>query len=199
MNPLRKTPKYRAIVIGCSSGGVEALNQIFSSLGENFPLPIITVIHLSAKFNFIDRGFWSPNGMAVKEAEEKEPILPKNIYFAPPNYHLLIEDNETFSLSVEGLVHFARPSIEVTFLSAAEVYRESLIGILLTGANDDGAEGLQKIKLLGGLTIVQNPDTAKARTMPESALRLFEPDHIFELTEISQFLNALPPPTLGVS
>ena len=177
----RKNKKFRALVIGASAGGVEALNHIFSSLPPNFYLPIVAVLHLSPSSKFIPSAFHVPVGLVVKEAEEKEHLTAGTIYFAPPNYHLLVESDETLGLSNEELVHFARPSIDVTFLSISDVFQEELIGVILTGANDDGAEGLKVIKERGGLTIVQDPSTARAKLMPQSALDLMKPDFVDRL------------------
>src|SRR5690606_35205527 len=109
--------------------------------------------------------------LRVKEADEKEKIKPGCVYIAPPNYHLLIEKNETFSLSIDEKVNYARPSIDVLFDSAAYVYYDQLIGVVMTGANHDGAMGLKKIKENGGMTIVQDPETAISRFMPEAAIQ----------------------------
>jgi two-component system chemotaxis response regulator CheB len=182
---------YSAIIIGVSAGGVEALNELFPQLPKNFPLPILVVLHLNPTGAFIPNAFYPPPGMTLREAEEKEAILPGVVYFAPPNYHLLVEDDETFSLSVEAPVCYARPSIDVTFMSAAEVYRKRLIGIVLTGANEDGANGLKRIKDLGGLTIAQDPKEAKTPTMPEAAIKIAAPHHVFNLKEIALFLTGL--------
>jgi two-component system chemotaxis response regulator CheB len=127
----------------------------------------------------------------VKEAEEKETAVPGTVYVAPANYHLLLEDDRTFSLTLESRVRFARPSIDVLFESAADVYGSRLIGIILTGANDDGSRGLAAIKKRGGLAVVQDPTGAEVDTMPRAALRAAEVDFVLPLVAIGPFLANL--------
>jgi two-component system, chemotaxis family, protein-glutamate methylesterase/glutaminase len=183
---------YKAIVIGTSYGGLEALKLIFPRFEKGFPLPVIVVLHIGDHNNdvFI-RHLNDDCNLVVKEAESNEPILPGHIYFAPPNYHLLIEDNNTFSLSTGEKVNFSRPSIDLLFESAAWVYRKSLIGVVLTGANYDGANGLKTIKDLGGKTIVQNPCSAISPFMPKAALKTAMPEIRLELEEIADKLIEL--------
>jgi two-component system chemotaxis response regulator CheB len=177
---------YKAIVIGTSYGGLEALKLILPKLDEKFPLPIIVVLHIGDHSNDTFIGHLnSVCTMEVKEAECNEPIRPGVIYFAPPNYHLQIEDNFTFSLSTAAKVNYSRPSIDVLFESAAWVYAKSLIGVILTGANSDGAYGLKIIKDSGGTTIVQNPCTALSPAMPRAALKMCNPDIRLKLEDIS--------------
>lgn len=183
---------YGAIVIGVSSGGLNALMNILPSLPENYSIPIVIVQHVSPRSD----GYWieSMNRICrlnVKEADEKEKIERGNIYMASANYHLLVEKDKTFSLSTEAKVNFARPSIDVLFESAAEAYGEELIGLILTGSNSDGALGLRKIKEEGGLTIVQDPETAESPSMPAYAISTTSVDHIFSLEEIANFLKTL--------
>lgn len=128
----------------------------------------------------------------MKEADEKEEIENGVVYFAPPNYHLLIERDHTFSLSADRRVNFARPSVDVLFESAANAYGSELIGVILTGANNDGARGLKKIKDMGGLTIVQDPASAEARYMPEAAIEEVQTvDYILPLEKIKTILIKL--------
>ena len=183
---------HKAIVIGASAGGLSALKTILTSLDENFKLPILIVQHISPHSdNYITIHLDSLSKLHVKEADEKEKIQGGVVYFSPPNFHMLIEDDQTISFSVEDKVSYARPSIDVLFESAAYVYGNKLIGIILTGANNDGSKGLLRIKEFGGLTIVQDPETAEVSTMPESAIKLFQPDHILSLQNIAHFLNKL--------
>ena len=184
--------RYEAVVIGASSGGWDALTEIFQALPEDFPLPIIVAQHLhpSQDVYFFTR-MNDISVLPVKDADEKEPVKPGSIYFAPPNYHLLIEKDRTFSLSVDNLVNFSRPAIDVLFESAAEVYHDKLIGIVLTGGNQDGAKGLKTIKENGGLAIVQDPANAQTDIMPQAALNAVEADHIMSLPEIGRFLAGL--------
>lgn len=181
-----------AIVIGGSAGALEAIRTILPELLPGFALPIALVLHLLPT---------RPSGLAsilarqcslrVKEAEDKEPIAPGTLYLASPNYHLLIERRRCFSLSTDEPVHFSRPSIDVLFETAADAYGPGLVGLLLSGANDDGARGLARIKAAGGTTVVQSPDTAVVRTMPEAALRLTAADHILPLPDIGALLSSL--------
>lgn len=176
---------YNAIVIGTSYGGLEALKFILPKLEQGFPLPVIIVLHIGDHSN--DAFISLMNGscaLEVKEAESNEPIRAGVIYFAPPNYHLLIEDDFTFSLSTDERINFSRPSIDVLFESAAWVYNKSLMGIILTGANSDGAIGLKTIKNLGGLTIVQNPCTSLSPAMPRAAIKTCKPDLRLKLEDI---------------
>jgi two-component system chemotaxis response regulator CheB len=129
--------------------------------------------------------------LPVKEAEDKEPLAPSTVYVAPPNYHLLLETQGYFSLSVDDPVLFSRPAIDVLFESAADAFGRSLLGLLLTGASEDGARGLCRIQQAGGLTLVQAPSTAAVRIMPEAALRLSAPSHVLPLNEIGPFLARL--------
>lgn len=180
--------QYEAIVIGVSAGGFEALSKLFSSLPESLFFSIIVVqhVHHTADDFFVEH-MNSQSKLLVKEAEEKETILPQTIYIAPAGYHLLIEEDKTFSLSVDSPVNYARPSVDVLFESAADVYRDKLIGIILTGANKDGSQGLKKIKERGGLTIVQDPKTAQFDAMPKAAISLHTVDHVLTLEGIQDF------------
>lgn len=179
----------KAIVIGLSSGGMNALNYLFSAIPPSFATPVIIVQHVSPRsdsqwIEWLEEKY----RLKISEAGEKEPILPGHIYFAPPNYHLLIEADRTFSLTIDERVNFARPSIDVLFESAADAYGKNLTGVVLTGANHDGAKGLHRIHLCGGLTIVQDPSTAAASAMPLSVLKIFQPDHVLPLEEIAALL-----------
>jgi two-component system chemotaxis response regulator CheB len=181
--------EYEAIVIGVSSGGLNALKTIFSALPSGFATPIIVVQHIGPRSenNWI-KLLYDSCLIPIKEADEKEKVGSVNIYIAPPNYHLLIEKDKTFSLTIDERVNFARPSIDVLFESAAEAYREKLIGILLTGANNDGTKGVKQIKECGGLVIVQDPATAESSFMPASAIAAIQPDYIMELDQIGELL-----------
>ena len=184
--------RYKAIVIGTSSGGINALASILTILPANFPLPIIVVQHLHYSQ---DENFYaylkSICFLRVKSADDKEPISPGTIYFAPPNYHLLIEKDYTFSLTVDSRVCYSRPSIDVLFESAADVFMSTLVGVILTGANDDGSRGLREIARHGGLTIVQDPATAEFDYMPQAALEAVKADHVLALQDIGPFLMTL--------
>jgi two-component system chemotaxis response regulator CheB len=184
--------RYRAVVIGVSTGGMAALNTILPELPRDFPLSVIIVQHAHPNTDdFLARYLDERCCVTVKEADEKERILPGVIYLAPPNYHLLVEHDKTLSLSTEMPVNFARPSIDVLFETAAEAYRETVVGVILTGANHDGSRGLLAIKRAGGLTVVQDPETAEAMAMPLSAMDTVAPDHIVPLKAIGSFLSSL--------
>lgn len=180
------------VVIGTSAGGVQALQRILEGLGKDFPLPIAIVHHLPATATVdFKLAFGRFTGLVIRDIEDKTPIQPRSIYFAPPGYHLLIEKDGVFSLSVEDPVHHSRPSIDVLFSSAARSLGPRAIGILLTGANDDGADGLREIQDHGGYTIAENPDSAEFNTMPASALRIMRPNEVLDLNRISQRLQQI--------
>jgi two-component system chemotaxis response regulator CheB len=181
--------KYEAIVIGVSSGGMNAMKIIFSRLPKNFKTPVIIVQHIGKQSNnkWIELINITSN-IFIKEADEKEKITRGIAYIAPPDYHLLIEKTKTFSLSVDERVNFARPSIDVLFESAAEAYKSKLIGVILTGASSDGTRGLKRIKECGGVTIVQDPATAESEYMPASAIEAMQVDYVLPLEEIINLL-----------
>lgn len=174
-----------AIAIGGSAGSVDALQKILHAVGKDFPCPIFTVIHLPpTQPSLLATLFNARLPITVKEAEDKEPIQNGTLYFAPPNYHLLIERNRSLSLSMEEPHHYSRPSIDVLFESAADTYGNGLLGILLTGANEDGAQGLKAISDAGGRTWVQDPKKSQVPTMPAAAIKLFRPHFVGTLNEI---------------
>ena len=184
--------KYKVIVIGVSTGGLKAIKAILSVLPSGFALSIIIVMHRHKETDgYLERSLNDECNMHVKQADEKEEIKAGIVYVAPPNYHLLIEDDGTFSMSVEGPVNYARPSVDVVFESAAEVYGEGLIGVILTGANKDGSRGLKKIKEAGGLAIVQTPETSEAAEMPKAAIAAVDTDYVLPLDEIGLLLRKL--------
>ncbi len=182
--------RCEAIVIGASAGGWTALKTILGGLPGDFPLAIMVVMHRHPHSDgYLEKSLDYDCALRVKQADEKEAIVIGTVYFAPPNYHLLIEDTHTLSLSVNRAVNYARPSIDVLFKSAAHVYGDTLAGLVLTGANSDGAGGLKKIKEMGGLTLVQDPGTAEASAMPHAAIAVADPDVILPLDEIGAFLK----------
>lgn len=184
--------KYEAIVMGASSGGTQALLRIISELTGDYPIPVMIVRHVQEGSEFTLPDFLNQkSGILVKEACDKEPIQPGTVYIAPAGYHLLLEEDHTLALSVDERVNYARPSIDVLFESAARVFEDKLVGIILTGANSDGSQGLKKIKALGGLTMVQDPATAEADTMPLEAMKTTQVDHVLELNSIGPFLKGL--------
>jgi two-component system chemotaxis response regulator CheB len=183
---------YKAIVIGTSYGGLEALKSILPVFGPGFPIPVIIVLHIGDHNNETFLNYMNAMcELTVKEAESHEKISPGFIYFAPPNYHLLIESDLTFSLTTDEKHNFSRPSIDVLFESAAWVYNKSLIGVVLTGANSDGAAGLKMIKDFGGMTLIQNPCSALSPVMPRAALKMAKPDIRLKLEDIAPKLIEL--------
>lgn len=179
----------RAIVIGASFGGLQALRTIILGLPNTFKTPIVIVLHIGN--NNIDSFISLLNknsSFGVKEAEEKEKLKPGTVYFAPPNYHLQIETTRYLSLSADTKVNYSRPSIDVLFETAAWALNNKLVGVLLTGSNADGARGLKTIKDFGGTTLVENPETALAPKMPQEALKLSTPDYILDVEQIADKL-----------
>ncbi|MEN4826398.1 chemotaxis protein CheB [Pseudomonas sp. P39-UII1] len=182
----------RAVVIGASAGGVQALFQVLGGLPPGFVTPVVCVLHLpddrhSQLAEVLQRRLNRP----VREACDKQAIEAGLIYVATPGYHLSVENDFSLSLSQEDPVHFSRPAIDFLFFSAADAYGDGLLGILLTGANEDGAKGLAHIKNSGGRTVVQDPRDAQVALMPEAALALHQPDHILTLSGIGQLLATL--------
>jgi two-component system chemotaxis response regulator CheB len=191
-NYITKNHKYKVIIIGASTGGLKAIQPILSALPAEFALSVIVVMHRHKDTDsYLERSLDDSSKMHVKQADEKEEIKAGVVYVAPPNYHLLIEDDGTFSMSVEGAVNYARPSVDVVFESAAEVYGKGLIGVILTGANKDGSLGLKKIKEEGGLAIVQTPETSEAAEMPRAAIAAVNPDYVLPIEKIGPLLRKL--------
>ncbi len=181
-----------AVVIGASAGGVHALLALLSGLPTDFYLPIIAVLHLpKERDSRLADVFQQRLAMSVREAADKEAIAPATLYFAGSGYHLSIEVDRTFSLSCEEPVNYSRPSIDVLMESAADAYGARLAGVLLTGANFDGAAGLARIKQQGGITAVQDPAEAQVATMPEAAIRKLKPNLILTLDGIRRLLIQL--------
>ncbi|MCU1763970.1 chemotaxis protein CheB [Pseudomonas protegens] len=185
-------PQIEAIVVGASAGGVEALLKLFSGFARGFRLPVIVVLHLpDERRSQLAEVFDRRLALAVKEADDKEQIVPGTLYFAAPGYHLSVEQDRSLSLSQEERLHHSRPAIDYLFESAADAYGRNLAAVLLTGANQDGARGLAEVKRQGGLTIVQDPNEAHVSTMPDAALALHQPDYILPLRGISRLLAEL--------
>jgi two-component system chemotaxis response regulator CheB len=169
---LTETMKYRAVLIGGSSGIMEALPEILHPLPDSFPLPLIIITHL---YKNDGGGFCAHLGslvhLPVQEAIDKQIIEPAHIYTAPANYHLLAERNGTLALSVDARVKWSRPSIDVLFESAAIAFGQQLIAVILSGSNDDGARGMKCIYEAGGICIAQDPASAISPVMPESCIQ----------------------------
>lgn len=181
-----------AVVIGASAGALQALSAILPALSADFPLPIMIVVHVPPdRRSILSELFQSKCRIRVKEAEDKEPIAAGTIYFAPPDYHLLVEAGRTLALSSDEPVLFSRPSIDVLFESAADVYGAGLVGVVLTGANHDGAMGLLAIAEAGGTALVQEPGDAFASAMPEAALATVPGASVLRVQEIAGRLTSL--------
>jgi two-component system chemotaxis response regulator CheB len=179
---------FRLIVIGCSLGGMNALVEVIGELPASFPVPIAVVQHRYRTSNEgLPSYFRRHAKLNVVDADDKQWIKAGNVYLAPANYHLLVEDGE-FSLSVDEAVAYSRPSIDVLFESAADAYHDALIAVVLTGANADGARGVDRVKKKGGLVIVQDPETAEAPEMPKAAIASTAVDRILPLDRIGPFL-----------
>ncbi|MCJ8321870.1 MAG: chemotaxis protein CheB [Colwellia sp.] len=192
-----KKEGYTALVIGVSAGGLAALELFLPQLPKLFSLAIIVLQHRGQNSvksiedndeDFLVDYFKARCTMPVLEATMGDKIKTGHIYIAPVQYHLLIEQQQTFSFSLEPPVNYARPSIDVLFESASHCYKNQLIGLILTGASSDGSQGLKMIKLNGGLTIVQEPSTAEASFMPTAAIASHKVDYILPLKDISTFL-----------
>ena len=166
------THPVEAIVIGGSAGSLDVLLVALPALPADFALPIAIVLHLAPTGpSLVAQVLAERCRLPVREVEDKEPIVPGTIYVAPPNYHLLIERHRAFALTVDEPVRFSRPSIDVCFASAADAYGPAVAGLLLSGANDDGVDGLARIVAAGGVALVQDPASASSPTMPQAALR----------------------------
>lgn len=184
------THDIELVVIGGSAGALDALARILPALPSGFPLPIALVLHVSpGRPSLLPEVLGAKCELVVKEAEDKEPLVAGTLYVAPPNYHLLVEPRRCVSLSVDAPVHFSRPSIDVLFESAADACGPAVLGVLLSGASEDGARGLARIEQAGGITLVQAPQTASARLMPEAALRLAPRSHALPPAEIGAWLT----------
>lgn len=182
----------RLIVIGASAGAVDALSSILPTLPKDYPIPVAVAVHLPP-----DRGsvmaelFQAKCAIDVREVEDKEPLRPGAAWFAPPDYHVLVESDGRLSLSADEPVHYSRPAIDVLFESAADAYGPDVVGVILTGANADGARGLRAVQLAGGVAVVQTPDRAYATAMPQAALEACPGAHVLNLDQIAGFLREL--------
>ena len=186
--------KGNLVVIGGSSGSLQVIIYVLGRLPNDYPIPVLLIIHRAYSIDsmLLDLLVLKSN-IKVCEVEEKEKIVPSCVYLAPADYHVLIEKNETFTLDYSEKLNFSRPSIDVSFISAAEAYGKNLTGILLSGANEDGAEGLKEIKEQGGHTIIQHPDEAVVNYMPLQASYKSEIDEVLDSEGIARYLISLIP------
>jgi two-component system chemotaxis response regulator CheB len=176
-------------VVGCSLGGFNALQVILRALQRDFPLPVAIVQHRAVdSAERLAPALQELTALPVREVDDKEAIVPGCIYVAPPDYHLLV-DVGRFALSTDGKVLMARPSIDMLFESAADAYLGRVIAVILTGASKDGAQGAIRVKRKGGVVVVQDPDTAEARVMPDATLAAVTPDRVLPLEDIAAFLQ----------
>jgi two-component system, chemotaxis family, protein-glutamate methylesterase/glutaminase len=179
-----------AVVIGASAGAVEALKVLLPGVPQSARVPVVIVVHLPPSRPSLLPEVFGPRCLArVREPEDKESASAGTIWFAPSNYHLLLEKGRSFALSVDEPVRFSRPSIDVLFESAADVYGRKLCAIILTGANDDGAQGARAVRDAGGFVVVQDPTTAEAKEMPSATIALANPQLVASLPEIAEFLR----------
>ncbi|MCX2452886.1 chemotaxis protein CheB [Pedobacter sp. PLR] len=184
--------KCKAFIIGGSAGSLEVLLKVLPAIDPELSFPIVIVIHRKHGVDSLLPGLLSSRTkMAVKEADEKELMVPGTIYIAPSDYHLLIEMDGTFSLDYSEKVNYSRPAIDVTFQTAAEAYKEDLVCLLLSGSNADGVNGLLSVKHWGGIAVIQDPETAQVAYMPEQAQKNVHIDRVLRIEEMATFINLL--------
>jgi two-component system chemotaxis response regulator CheB len=183
--------KAELLVIGGSAGSLEAILQLLPALPETKSFAIVLVMHRRTGESVLTELLSDKTTWQVKEAEEKEPVLPGTIYIAPADYHLLIEQDKTLSLDYSEKVHYSRPSIDVTFETAADVYGASLVALLLSGANQDGTQGLKKIKAKGGYVMVQDPVEAAVPYMPQFAVERVGVDEVLPVKDVPRSIQRL--------
>lgn len=194
--------RIEAVVIGASAGGVEALSQLLPALPETFAAPVLVVVHVrQGQPSLLPGLFTSRCALEVAEPFDKDEIAPGRVYFAPPGYHMLVEAEggaaPSIALSVDPPVRFSRPSVDVLFESAAHAWRERLLGIVLSGANDDGARGARAIRAAGGVCWAQDPATATAPAMPQAAIAEGEVSDVLTLDQMAQRLAQCTGKALG--
>ncbi len=181
------------IVIGGSAGSFRVITKLLSSIPEDFPLPIILCLH---RLKHIRSGFIEAlelkSKLPIIEPYDKMHIQGGKVYLAPANYHLIIELGNHFALSTHNNVNHSRPSIDITFESASRLFRSKMVGIILSGANKDGAKGMRSVKKNGGITIIQSPQHCQVKTMPEAAKNLTKIDYEFSVDQIIKFITKLP-------
>lgn len=186
--------RYELLVIGGSAGSLQVILSLLATSGKDFdfPIPVLVVLHRNGIFeSSLEELLSVRTGLTIKEVEEKENLKPGIVYICPADYHVLLEQDHSFSLDYSERVHFSRPSIDVTFRSASDVYGPGLIGLVLSGGNADGADGLAYIRERGGLAIVQDPLTADVPYMPQQAISRMQPDFIVPADELLFFIRGL--------
>lgn len=181
--------RYDAVVMGASAGGLQTWLALLPALPATFPLPLIIVQHRSKdERTLLEEVLSQKCQIKIRQADEKEKIRPGTVYFASPDYHLLIERDHTFSLSGEERVNYSRPAIDVLFETAAYAYQHRLLAIIFTGANQDGAAGIRQVRQMGGTTMAQNPATAPFPVMPQAAIDTGAVQQVLDLENIRKFL-----------
>ncbi len=182
----------KAIIIGGSAGSFQVVNKILASLPKNYPYSVFLCLH---RLKHVRTGFVEAlslkSGIPIMEPFDKDLIKPGIAYLAPANYHMYIDYTGRISLSTEEPVHHSRPSIDLCFFTAAQTYRNKLVGIILSGANKDGAAGLKMVSDLGGITIIQDPSEAEVPVMPKAAMDIMKVNHVMRTEEIIKYLNHL--------
>ena len=182
----------KAFIIGGSAGSLDVLLRVLPNVDVNTPFPIIIVVHRKHGADSLLPSLLSTRTkLIVKEVDEKEKIVAGTVYIAPSDYHLLIEQDETFSLDYSEKINYSRPSIDATFQTAAEVYKTRLACLLLSGSNSDGVNGLKSVKTWGGEALIQDPESAQVAYMPEQARLNVKIDHILPVEDIAEFINLL--------
>ena len=191
MRPTELARGIDAVAIGASAGGIEVLSVLLPAIPAGCRVSFFIVLHIPRERpSLLPEVFSARCVLPVKEAEDKEPVQPGTVYFAPPDYHMLIDRGPALALSGDEPVHFSRPSIDVLFDSAADIYGERLMGVILTGANQDGAEGLAAIGRAGGRTVVQEPGSAAVAYLPEAALREGPVDAVLAIEQLQGLFAA---------
>jgi len=181
-----------ALIIGGSAGSLDVLLEIFPLLRNDIGFPIVLVVHRKASNeSLLTDLLQSRTKLQVNEAEEKEFLTPGKVFIAPADYHMLIEEDGSISLDYSEKVNYSRPSIDVTFQSAAEVFKEKLVCILLSGSNADGVEGLKSVNNLGGKVVIQNPNTAIMPYMPQQAVINVKPHVVLDSQNMADYINNL--------
>lgn len=182
----------KLLLIAGSAGSLQVILSILAAVGRTYPMPVVVILHRNNVFeSSLEDLISSRANVAIKEIEEKEPVLAGMVYLCPADYHVLIEQDHTFSLDYSERVNFSRPSIDVTFKSAADVYGAGVVAVLLSGGNADGAEGMQDVKARGGFTIVQDPESAEVPYMPQQVLLRMSVDIVVPTEELPGLIKGL--------
>lgn len=189
---MKQYPGYKVLVIGASAGGIQAVTTILRGLGSDFPLPVVVAQHIGpTPLGFFHEFLSRESRLHAKDAEDKEPMKPGWVFLAPANYHLLIEDDLSLSLTVDQKVNYSRPSIDVLFESAAFALGSEVIAAICTGANADGSKGLKKISEFGGTCLIQDPAEAEVETMPAAALKEVSDAKVLKINSMAPYIRSL--------